>query len=166
VPDPVLVGPVCQQATMLSVPSRVGPAGHTRLAIFHANPGHGTPKESKSPPGGRASGVVRRSVNGGRSWEASVILNGRDAYAYSCLTEVPQPGLIGLAFETVLPGSDIRPKASANNVVFVLIPQNFTSQQPLMKTDDTAGEIDLDGSWRFAIATERKITGVPRFAAP
>ena len=87
-------------------------------------------------------------MNGGRSWEASVVLNGRDAYAYSCLTEVPQPGFIGLAFETVLPGSDISPKASANNIVFVLIPQNFTSQQQL-KTDDTAGEIDLDCSWHF-----------------
>ena len=33
-------------------------------AIFHANPGHGTAKESKSPPNGRASGTVRRSING------------------------------------------------------------------------------------------------------
>ena len=147
-PDPVLVGPVCQ-ATMLTVPSR-GPGGG--LTIFHANPSHGTPKETKSPPDGRASGIIRRSENGGRTWEASVVLNGHEAYAYSCLTEVPQPGFIGLAFETVLPGSDIRKTASANNVVFVVIPQNFSDDQSTLKTDDTAGEIDLDGSWHFATA--------------
>ena len=50
--------------------------------------GHGTPKESKSPPDGRASGTVRRSVDGGKTWEASVVLNGHNAYSYSCLSKV------------------------------------------------------------------------------
>lgn len=40
--------------------------------------GHGTDKESKSPPYGRASGTVRRSVDGGKHWEASTVLNGHD----------------------------------------------------------------------------------------
>ncbi len=43
------------------------------------------------------------------------------------LTQVPQPGYIGLAFETVLPGSGVPSQWSANNVVFTLIPQNFTN---------------------------------------
>ena len=50
-----------------------------------------------------------------------------EAYSYSCLTAVPQPGFIGLAYETVLPGSDIQKGASANNIVFTLIPQNFSN---------------------------------------
>jgi len=104
-----------------------GPLGGGGRAIFHSNPGHGTPTESKSPPNGRASGTVRRSVDGGRSWEATVNLNGADAYSYSCLTSVPQPGFIGLAYETVLPGSAIKKGASANNIVFTLIPQNFSN---------------------------------------
>jgi hypothetical protein len=120
-PEPELVGPVCQ-ATMLSV---AAPGGGR--VIFHANPGHGTDKESKSPPDGRASGTVRRSLDGGFGWNASVDINGKDAYSYSCLTEVPQPGFIGLAFETVLPGSDIKADASANNIVFTLIPTNLSS---------------------------------------
>ena len=112
------------QATMLSEPT---PGGG--MLVFHANPGHGTDSESKSPPNGRASGTVRRSVDGGLTWEASVRLNGAHAYSYSCLSHVPQPGFIGLAYETVLPGSDISAKASANNVVFTLVPQNFSAAQ-------------------------------------
>ena len=53
--DPVLVEPECM-GTMVN--------GGEPGVIFHANPGHGTPKESKSPPNGRASGTVRRSSNG------------------------------------------------------------------------------------------------------
>jgi hypothetical protein len=49
------------------------------------------------------------------------------AYSYSCLTAVPEPGFIGLAYETVLPGSAIKAGASANNIVFTLVPQNFTT---------------------------------------
>lgn len=67
-------------------------------------------------------------------WEASLVLNGHGAYSYSCLSQVPQPGLIGLAWETVLPGthnSYLRPKASANNILFTLIPQNFTNATAL-----------------------------------
>ena len=62
---------------------------------------------------------------GGKNW-TSVVLNGHDAYSYSCLSKVPQPGFIGLAWETVLPGSDVPKSWSANNVVFTLIPQNFS----------------------------------------
>lgn len=51
--DPVLVEPECM-ATMVN--------GGEPGAMFHANPGHGTPRESKSPPNGRASGTIRRSV--------------------------------------------------------------------------------------------------------
>ena len=57
------------------------------------------------------------------------ITYGKEAYSYSCLTKVPQPGFIGLAYETVLPGSLVKPSASANNIVFTLVPQNFTGQQ-------------------------------------
>ena len=62
---------------------------------------------------------------GGKNW-TSVVLNGHGAYSYSCLSKVPQPGFIGLAWETVLPGSDVPKSWSANNVVFTLIPQNFS----------------------------------------
>jgi hypothetical protein len=51
----VLVEPECM-GTMVN--------GGEPGAIFHANPGHGTAKESKSPPSGRASGTVRRSIDG------------------------------------------------------------------------------------------------------
>ena len=73
---------------------------------------------------------------GGKSWEASVVLNGHDAYSYSCLTEVPQPGFVGVAYETVLPGSDIKSSASANNIVFTLVPQNFSRRDA---SSDPAG---------------------------
>jgi len=116
--DPILVEPEAM-ATMINVE----PLG----SIFHANPGHGTNTEVKSAPNGRASGTVRRSVDGGRTWEASVVLNGDDAYSYSCLSHVPQKGFIGLVWETVLPGSGVPANWSSNNVVFTLIPQNFTS---------------------------------------
>lgn len=109
------------QATMASINT------NGKRTLFHANPGHGTGTESKSPPNGRATGTVRRSTDGGATWEASVALNGHDAYSYSCLTEMPTAGVIGLAFETVLPGSDIPPDASANNIVFVQIPTNFSN---------------------------------------
>ena len=73
-------------------------------------------------------GAQRVVCAGGKTWEASVDINGAAAYSYSCLTKVPQPGFIGLAYETVLPGSLIKPSASANNIVFTLVPQNFTGQ--------------------------------------
>eukprot|EP01047_Picozoa_sp_COSAG01_P008536 COSAG01_NODE_338_length_18671_cov_259.238154_3_plen_64_part_00 len=56
-----------------------------------------------------------------------MVLNGKEAYSYSCLSKAPQTGYIGLAFETVLPGSGVPTQWSANNVVFTLIPQNFTN---------------------------------------
>jgi hypothetical protein len=55
------------------------------------------------------------------------------AYSYSCLTPVPAPGFIGVAYETVLPGSAIKPGASANNIVFTLVPQNFTHSSDIQK---------------------------------
>jgi hypothetical protein len=65
---------------------------------------------------------VKLAVPTGPCWRRIAF----QAYSYSCLTTVPEPGFIGLAYETVLPGSDIKPGASANNVVFTLVPQNFT----------------------------------------
>ena len=116
--DPVLVEPECM-GTMIN--------GGAPGAIFHANPGHGTDKESKSPPNGRASGTVRRSLDGGKSW-TSVVLNENDAYSYSCLSKMPSHDLVGLVWETVLPGSDVPKTWSTNNVVFTRIPQNFTAR--------------------------------------
>lgn len=115
--DPVLVEPECM-ATMIN--------GGEPGAIFHANPGHGTDKESKSPPNGRASGTVRRSTDGGKTW-SSVVLNGHDAYSYSCASRMPTTDFVGLAWETVLPGSGVSPSWSANNIVFTRVPQNFTA---------------------------------------
>ena len=127
--DRVLVEPECM-ATMIN--------GGSPGAMFHSNPGHGTDKENKSPPNGRASGTVRRSLDGGRTWEASVVLNGHNAYSYSCLSRVPQSGFIGLAWETVLPGQHVpRPGSAANNVVFTLIPQNFTNHTPSQRRAET-----------------------------
>ena len=87
--------------------------------------GHGTPSESKSPPDGRASGTVRRSSDGGKTW-SSVVLNGHDAYSYSCLAKMPSPDFVGLIWETVLPGSGVPKTWSTNNVVFSRVPQNFS----------------------------------------
>ena len=72
--------PECE-ATMINV-------GDSAELMWHANPGHGTDGENKSPPDGRASGTVRLSRDGGRTWEASLVLNGAQAYSYSCLSEV------------------------------------------------------------------------------
>lgn len=119
--DPVLVEPECM-ATMIN-----GDGG----LLFHANPGHGTDREDKSPPNGRAKGTVRRSTDGGKSWSRSVVLNGEHAYSYSCLSKMPKnvtaggEATIGLAWETVLPGSGVPGNWSANNVVFTSIPQDF-----------------------------------------
>jgi hypothetical protein len=124
-PEPSLVGPVCE-ASMLSLPTAAG-----GRVIFHANPGHGTDRESKSPPDGRASGTVRRSFDGGRSWHGAVDINGDQAFSYSCMTELPQQDLVGLAYETVLPGSDTNWRASANNVVFTLVPKRLNGTAPL-----------------------------------
>lgn len=116
--DPILVEPIAS-ATMVN-------GGHgTAGAIFHANPGHGTDKEEKSPPNGRASGTIRRSTDGGKTWEANVVLNGDRAFSYSCLSKVPAKDYVGLAWETVLPGSGVPATWSANNVVFTLIPQDL-----------------------------------------
>merc|ERR1712176_1577574 len=82
--DPVLVEPECM-ATMVN--------GGEPGAIFHANPGHGTDRESKSPPNGRASGTVRRSTDGGKTW-TSVVLNGHNAYSYSCMSKMPTEGFV------------------------------------------------------------------------
>jgi hypothetical protein len=38
---------------------------------------------------------------------ATVTHAGHEGYSYSCLTEVPEPGFVGVAYETVLPGSSI-----------------------------------------------------------
>jgi len=114
--DPALPEPECM-ATMIN--------GGEPGAIFHANPGHGTDTESKSPPDGRASGTVRRSTDGGKSW-ASVVLNGVNAYSYSMLSRMPTATHVGLAWETVLPGSAVPASWSTNNIVFTAVPQNFT----------------------------------------
>ena len=59
-----------------------------------------------------------------------MVLNGNQAYSYSCLSQTPQLGFIGLAWETVLPGThnpQLRKGASANNIVFTLVPQNLSA---------------------------------------
>ena len=83
---------------------------------------------------------LRGVTTGGKNW-SSVVLNGHDAYSYSCLSKVPQPGFIGLAWETVLPGSDVPTSWSANNVVFTLIPQNFSGSPPPNSVDHQMAEI-------------------------
>ena len=95
---------------------------------------------------------MRRSRTGGRTWEASLVLNGHGAYSYSCLSQTPQPGMIGLAWETVLPGTKnprLRKGASANNIVFTLIPTNFSNatvsaevsaEATRLKNDDARGD--------------------------
>jgi hypothetical protein len=115
--DPALVEPECM-ATMIN--------GGAPGRIFHANPGHGTDNESNYPPDGRASGTVRRTADGGKTW-TSVVLNGDEAYSYSCLAKMPAGAdFVGLIWETVLNGSGVPAKWSANNVVFTRVPQNFT----------------------------------------
>jgi hypothetical protein len=94
--------------------------------------------ESKSPPDGRATGTVRRSEDGGRSW-TSVVLNGAGAYSYSCLSKMPTPystQFVGLAWETVLPGSGTPKSWSASNVVFTRVPQNLSAAPACMVTLD------------------------------
>ena len=80
-----------------------------------------------------------------RSWEASLVLNGNGAYSYSCLSDVPEADFIGLAWETVLPhthNSYLRPKASANNVLFTRIPKNFTSGDIILSPSSSVLKLD------------------------
>ena len=81
-------------ATMVNAGSSGDPDQNNAKALFHANPGHGTPAESSLH---RTAGLRGRSE--GRQTEerygASVVLNGHNAYSYSCLSKVPQPGFMG-----------------------------------------------------------------------
>ena len=123
--DTGLPEPVCQ-GTMINYGNTSGNAG---AVIFSAMPGFGTDNEAKDGHNGRGNGVVRWSTDGGLSWLGNVSLWHGFPYSYSCLSPVPEQGLLGLAWETVLPDSGYHKRdISANNVVFTLIPAgNLTS---------------------------------------
>ena len=120
--DPGLPEPVCQ-GTMINY----GPG-----LIVSSMPGFGTDTEKKDGHDGRGNGIVRWSVDGGKSWVGNVHLWDNHAYSYSGLTLVPTPGYLGLAWETVLPESGPHKRdISTNNVLFTLIPTNiFGTVQP------------------------------------
>ena len=73
-------------------------------AIYFANP---------AVTHGRTHGKVRRSKTGlVGSWEAAInVTDG--SFGYSCLTDVPQPGQLGLLWE------------QAPKILFSLVPLNF-----------------------------------------
>jgi len=79
--DPTLVSPVCQASIIRSAQNS---------QIYFAN---------RATTNSRAVGKVRRSPTGlPGSWEAT--LNVTDgSFAYSCLTDVPQSGMLGLLWE-------------------------------------------------------------------
>ena len=107
--DAGLPEPVCEGTLLNDLPSG---------KIFSAMPGFGTDVEKKDGHNGRGNGVVRWSSDGGKSWGAALKLWQGYAYSYSCLTRVPLPGYIGLAWETVLPYSYPHKRdISANNIV-------------------------------------------------
>jgi hypothetical protein len=118
--DAALPEPICQGSMLNDLPSG---------KIFSAMPGFGTEKEQKDALQGRGNGVVRWSVDGGKTWPAAMRLWQGHAFSYSCLTRLPLNGFIGLSWETVLPdSSSLDPKISANNILFSRTPTNFTSQ--------------------------------------
>merc|ERR1712224_1091480 len=79
--DSTLISPVCQ-ASILRVDG----------ALFFSNPG--TKK-------GRVLGTVRKSLDDGASWQDALhITDAHTAFAYSCLSRVPQSGMLGLLWET------------------------------------------------------------------
>ena len=48
---------------------------------------------------------------------AAIVHAGHEGYSYSCLTEVPEPGFVGVAYETVLPGSSIVHGVSCHRLI-------------------------------------------------
>ena len=60
------------------------------LKVFFSNPASTTR---------RANGMVRASIDGGRTWPRSLRVT-QAAFAYSCLALVPQRGQLGLLWET------------------------------------------------------------------
>lgn len=101
--DSTLISPVCQ-ASILRADG----------ALFFSNPG-----TSK----GRVSGTVRKSLDDGASWKDALhITDAKMGFAYSCLSRVPQPGKVGLLWETQCDQCD-GPSCCS---VFSVLPQSFT----------------------------------------
>eukprot|EP01062_Namystynia_karyoxenos_P053890 TRINITY_DN438_c0_g1_i3.p1 TRINITY_DN438_c0_g1~~TRINITY_DN438_c0_g1_i3.p1 ORF type:complete len:469 (+),score=126.70 TRINITY_DN438_c0_g1_i3:76-1407(+) len=100
--DAALESPACQ-GTIL----RVGDA------IYFANPASKTV---------RTTGTVRRSDDDARTWARSLpITSASQGYAYSCLTQVPQPASLGLLWETECEGCSGPSCCSA----FTVLPRDF-----------------------------------------
>eukprot|EP00051_Salpingoeca_urceolata_P005891 m.78442 g.78442 ORF g.78442 m.78442 type:complete len:467 (-) comp14586_c0_seq2:288-1688(-) len=77
--DPVLVSPVCMGSVLRSDND-----------IYFANP---------ASTAGRVNGTVRRSSDAGATWAGTLNI-WPGAYAYSCLSLVPDTSKLGLLFET------------------------------------------------------------------
>eukprot|EP01065_Artemidia_motanka_P022821 TRINITY_DN2700_c0_g1_i2.p2 TRINITY_DN2700_c0_g1~~TRINITY_DN2700_c0_g1_i2.p2 ORF type:complete len:456 (+),score=138.13 TRINITY_DN2700_c0_g1_i2:65-1432(+) len=100
--DDALTSPVCQ-ASVISANS----------SIYFSNPASKT---------SRVSGVVRRSTDDGKTWGSTLqVSSSSQGFAYSCLTRVPQPGKVGLLWETDCDGCT-GPSCCS---VFSLVPQDF-----------------------------------------
>eukprot|EP01062_Namystynia_karyoxenos_P053888 TRINITY_DN438_c0_g1_i1.p1 TRINITY_DN438_c0_g1~~TRINITY_DN438_c0_g1_i1.p1 ORF type:complete len:499 (+),score=155.31 TRINITY_DN438_c0_g1_i1:99-1499(+) len=100
--DPTLVDPVCQGSIL-----RVGGA------IYFSNPASKT---------SRTSGLVRRSDDDAQTWARALPVSGpSQGFAYSCLTQVPQPGGLGLLWETECAGCSGPSCCSA----FSVLPRDF-----------------------------------------
>eukprot|EP01062_Namystynia_karyoxenos_P053889 TRINITY_DN438_c0_g1_i2.p1 TRINITY_DN438_c0_g1~~TRINITY_DN438_c0_g1_i2.p1 ORF type:complete len:465 (+),score=152.89 TRINITY_DN438_c0_g1_i2:122-1516(+) len=100
--DAALISPVCQASIL-----RVGGA------IYFSNPA--TKK-------GRTTGLVRRSDDDTKTWPRALPITGSSQdFAYSCLTQVPQPASLGLLWETNCAGCSGESCCSA----FSVLPQQF-----------------------------------------
>ena len=94
--DPTLVASVCQATIIRSAQNEM---------VYFANP---------AMHRGRSHGVVRRSKTGlPGSWDEAVLTVTDGAYGYSCLSDVPQEGKLGLLWEV------------DRKIVFSLLPLDF-----------------------------------------
>eukprot|EP00038_Savillea_parva_P011514 m.198036 g.198036 ORF g.198036 m.198036 type:complete len:464 (-) comp20324_c0_seq1:39-1430(-) len=99
--DPVLTSPVCMGSILRS--------GNE---VFFANPASTT---------SRANGTLRRS-NDGDTWMSSTVV-WPGAYAYSCLTEMPQRQTVGVLWET--DGPQCKIGSASCRTVFSVFPTTF-----------------------------------------
>ena len=107
--DPQLISPICNAAIL-----RGAAAGSAKDAIFFANP---------ASMRGRNRGTLRRSDDGGRTWDKSLWVG--SPFDYSSLTLTSDPEKLGLLWETWEPVGGKHCNGEACSIVFGQFPADL-----------------------------------------